>query len=409
MKAVEVKEARLDNGLKIIGEYLPCSQSAALGFFVRSGARDEQPAESGVSHFLEHMMFKGTGSRSAIDVNCALGQFGAQANAYTSEENTVFYSAIIPEYFSALQELLSDMLRPALDPQEFSTEKQVILEEIALYLDRPQFYLYERALNEYFGNHPAGNSVLGTVESIRALSCEQMRDYFQRRYVPSNIVLVAAGNFEWDRFLALAQQYCGCWQDMSVDRVVDRHSPVEISRQYNKSNLKQGQLLFVANGCSAQDQHRYPLTVLATILGDSNGSKLYWELVDSGLAEAAGADSDERDGTGVFLAYASAAPDKLEIVKEKVLKIITNPKDFSIAELEQAKTKLLTKIVLGGELPMGRLIALGTSWLYEKRINSLADTMSKIKAVTRESIEAALELYPLQQWSHFSLIPQQTE
>lgn len=408
MKSVLVREAQLDNGLKIIGECLPGSQSAALGFFVRTGARDEQPVEAGISHFLEHMMFKGTAKRSASDINCELGEIGAQANAYTSEENTVFYSSIIPENFSALQGLLSDMLRPALDASEFAVEKKVILEEIALYLDRPQFYLYERALAEYYAGHPAGNSVLGTVDSVGALSAEQMRAYFERRYLPGNIVLVAAGKFDWDSFLDLAQTSCGGWQGGVVARETARHQSSRQEKIYRKNNLKQAQLLFITDGCSAQDLCRYSLTVLATILGDSSGSKLYWELVDAGIAETAGCDSDERDGTGIFLAYASVSPEKVDLAVERVLRVISNPLEFSDAELEQAKTKLLTKIVLGGELPMGRLIALGTSWLYENKIHSLAETVARIKAVSKESIEEALAKYPLKSWSRFTLMPLQS-
>jgi predicted Zn-dependent peptidase len=139
------KQTQLKNGLTVIGESNPANVSSAIGFFVRTGARDETPAESGLSHFLEHMMFKGTPTRSAIDINMALGNLGAQANAFTSEENTVYYAAVIPERFSEMQELLSDMLRPALDPNEFDMEKKVILEEIALYQDRPHFFLFENA------------------------------------------------------------------------------------------------------------------------------------------------------------------------------------------------------------------------------------------------------------------------
>src|SRR5258708_1167985 len=152
----------LKNGLTLIGEPNSANKSAAVGFFVRTGARDEVGKEAGISHFLEHMMFKGTEKRSSLDITYQLGNIGAQANAYTSEENTVYYSAIIAEFFSEIVELLCDMLRPALDRDEFNLEKKVILEEIALYQDRPQFYLFENAISTYFNSHTPGNSVLGT-------------------------------------------------------------------------------------------------------------------------------------------------------------------------------------------------------------------------------------------------------
>ena len=192
---------KLDNGLTLLWEHLPQAQSAAIGYFVRTGARDETGKESGVSHFLEHMMFKGTAKRSSADIQYELGNLGAQANAFTSEENTVYYSAVIPENFSKMQELLTDMLRPALDKQEFDTEKKVILEEIALYQDKPYFYMMERAMLDFFAGHSAGSSVLGTSASISALENSEMAAYFARRYVPGNIVLVASGNFAVDKFV----------------------------------------------------------------------------------------------------------------------------------------------------------------------------------------------------------------
>ena len=154
----------LSTGLQPIGAVNKANKSASIGYFVKTCSRYESPVESGVSHFLEHMMFKGTPKRSALEITFELGNLGAQANAYTSEENTVYYATGLTKFFPAMQELLSDMLRPALDPQEFDVEKKVILEEIALYQDRPTFYFFEKALGEYVDSNPAGNYVLGTSE-----------------------------------------------------------------------------------------------------------------------------------------------------------------------------------------------------------------------------------------------------
>jgi len=217
MKA-KVHREELSNGLTVIAEHNSAAASASIGFFTRTGARDESAAESGISHFLEHMMFKGTPKRSALDINLELGNLGAQANAFTSEENTVYYATVIPEKFSAMQELLTDMLRPALDPAEFDMEKKVILEEIALYRDRPHFYLFENSIKDYFGEHPAGNSVLGSHESVSAITREQMKDYFDRRYTPPNMILAATGNFDLDRFLTDARGLCGGWTNHKVTR-----------------------------------------------------------------------------------------------------------------------------------------------------------------------------------------------
>lgn len=404
MKSV-YKQTQLSNGLTILGESNPSNVSTAIGFFVKTGARDEAPSESGVSHFLEHMMFKGTPRRSALDINFALGNLGAQANAFTSEENTVYYAAVIPERFAEMQELLSDMVRPALDPDEFNTEKKVILEEIALYQDRPQFFLFENAFKDYFDQHPAGNSVLGSHESVSALTHEQMRDYFTRRYSPSNIVLAATGNFSWDSFVADAERYCGLWKGDAVSRTCNRYSRAAKSRTFTKQNLNQAHAVLISEGTSAQDSERYPMALLATMLGDSSGSRMYWELIDTGLAESAGVDSDERDGAGCFSAYVSTSPDKLNQVLDIAKRVLATPLEFSEEDLDRAKAKVIARIVLDGELPMGRLMALGIEWAYRKESTPLSVIIERVRAVSRGDIEAALHRFSLSSWSEYILLP----
>lgn len=380
--------------------------SVGLGFFVRTGSRDEEKPESGVSHFLEHMMFKGTKARTSLDITYQLGNIGAQANAFTSDENTVYYGVVTPDNLPAFQELLSDMLRPSLDPGEYDMEKKVILEEIALYLDRPTHYLFERAYGDFFGTHPAGNSVLGTTESITALSRDQMADYFNRRYRPSAITCVCAGNFSWDAFVKDAEKYCGGWESGTADRATPRHEPVALQKVIHRKNLSQGHVVLLNRGCSAQDPERYPLTILASILGDSSGSKLYWELIDSGIAESASTDSDERDGAGCFGAYACTSPERLEEVIAIMRRILANPLEFTDQELERAKTKLMSRVVLDGELPMGRLMSIGLEWNYRKESTPLKTVVERVRGITKKDIEAALAKFPWGEWSEFRLLPE---
>lgn len=401
-----LKKTVLKNGLTLLGEMNSSNVSAAIGFFVKTGARDETPAEAGISHFLEHMMFKGTPSRSALQINEELGNLGAQANAFTSEENTVYYAAVIPEKFAAMQELLSDMLRPSLDPEEFAMEKKVILEEIALYQDRPHFYLFENSLKDYFGDHPAGNSVLGSHDSVSAISQPQMRDYFDRRYSPSNTVLVASGNFEWERFVEDAARLCGGWRDRAVSRVTPRYPGKNFERVFRKKNLNQSHAYLISEGPSAQDEERYALGILATIMGDSSGSRMYWELIDAGLAESASIDSDERDGTGCFSAYVSTAPERLDEVVAITKTILSTPTTFEDGDLDRAKAKLVSRFVLDGELPMGRLMALGMEWNYRRESTPLAQIIRKIQAITRADIDRALERFSLRTWSEYRLLPE---
>ena len=401
---VEIKT--LSNGLQIIGEPNAAHKSAGIGYFVKTGARDETAVESGLSHFLEHMMFKGTATRSAIDINFALGNIGAQANAFTSEENTVYYAVVIPECFKEMQGLLSDMLRPALAQEEFDTEKNVILEEIALYQDRPQFYLFENASIDFFSGHPAGNSVLGSTESISAMTSTQMRSYFTRRYASNNIALVASGNFNWNEFVSDAERLTADWKPDSVGRERPPFSTHSKGKVFKRKNLNQAHLLLVTPSCSASEAERYALSVLSLIVGDGSNSRFYWDLIDKGIAEAASAENDERDGCGVFSAYACAEPEKLDTVRDIISNILKDARNFSDAELARAKTKINTRIVMSGELPMGRLMGLGIEWNSRQRIHSLKEEIEKFKAVTRNDIERALEKYPLDKMVEYRLMPE---
>ena len=208
----------LDNGLQVIAELNDQARSVAAGFFVKTGSRDESTEVAGVSHFLEHMVFKGTPRRDALAVNRDFDRVGAKHNAQTSEEDTFYHVTCLPEYLPQAFDVLSDILRPTLREDDFETEKKVIIEEIRMYLDNPMSVAYEAAKAAHFGRHPLGQSILGTVESITGLKVEQMRDYFARRYSPANIVLAFAGKTDWDQVVALARAHCGHWTGGEASR-----------------------------------------------------------------------------------------------------------------------------------------------------------------------------------------------
>ncbi len=396
----------LSNGLTIIGEQRASAVSVALGFFVRTGARDESAPVSGVSHFLEHMMFKGTAKRSALDITYEMGGIGAQANAYTSEENTVYYMAVLPEYFSNALELLSDMMRPSLTVEEFEVEKKVILEEIALYQDRPSFLLFEAALSEYFHNHPAGSSVLGTIESISALSAEQMRTYFNQRYTAPNIVLAVSGNFDWQELIEQAEQYCGAWPSQAAPRDTPVHLPTERTKTLYKKDIQRAHQCLIASGPSASDDSRYAAEVLTCILGDSSGSHAYWKLIDKGIADAASIDCDDLDGTGMVYGYLSSPPERLEQAGEILRSVMNSPDSYTDAELERAITKLGTRLVLQGESSMRRLMAIGLDWTYRKEYVPLEDELRRIKSVKRSDIASLLAVHDFKPKVSVSLLPE---
>src|SRR5207248_5340755 len=213
--------------------------------------RDEAPPEAGVSHFLEHMMFKGTPRRTALDVNLDFDRIGASYNAYTSEENTVYYAAVLPEYLPRAVDILADILRPSLREEDFTTEKEVILEEIGMYEDQPGWAAGDHARRIYYGGHPLGNTVLGTTDSIKALARDQMQAYFDRRYAANNIVLSAAGHFDWPRLVELAGAACGGWDTAAVGR--DNRTEwagVGGPHVLTRSKLQQERVMFLCGGAA---------------------------------------------------------------------------------------------------------------------------------------------------------------
>ena len=400
-------EEKLANGLTVIAEVNPEARSAAMGYFVRTGARDEQKEESGISHFLEHMVFKGPEEMDAYAVNLAFDELGAQYNAFTSEENTVYYGAVLPELLPELLTLFTKLMRPALREADFEMERKVILEEIALYEDRPDSVAFERARERYFRDHPLANRVLGTKESISSMTREQMAAYHARRYVPGNMVLAFAGRLDWERVLDLSARLTEGWRpgEAGRDRPPFRPEPARFREPYPRA--RQTYFVGLFPGFSATDPRRYAGAVLASILGDAGNSRLHWALVDKGLVEHASAGHEENDGLGTFYLHASARPENEEAVAEAIhaeLRRLSSAPP-SAEELARAKTKAKTQVVFAGETPMKRLFHLGLSYVYTGRYEPLSEVLARIEALTLDDLLGILAEGPFEKGLCYRLVP----
>ncbi len=408
---MEFKKKILQNGLSIIGEVNKSAKSAAVGFFVKTGSRDETKQINGVSHFLEHMLFKGTEKLSAFEVNEAFDKTGAQFNAETSAENTVFYAAVLPEYLNEVTSLWIELMRPSLRNEDFNIEKNVIKEEIAMYKDSPTFDVMDKCRSLHFDGHPCGNSVLGTEESIDNLTAEQMRSYFTNRYAPNNLVLACAGNFNWDQICSTAENGCGKWQKQTVERKLEHCRGSRKEKRAEKANLAREHICLMSAGVPAQDKRRFAASLLGVIIGDDVGSRFFWELVNKALAEVAAMQFGPMDGTGAFYSYVQCAversPQVMEIV-ERVFREV-GMKGIRDDELTGAKNKLLSSMVLRNELPMGRLGDLGSNWFYLGDYRSVEDDVKAVKAVTIDHVNALAREINLSSYTKYSLGPESTE
>lgn len=386
----------LDNGLTLIGEVNPEALSAAAGYFVKTGSRDETASESGVSHFLEHMLFKGSSRRSAEDVNREFDEIGADYNAFTGEEYTVYYGAVLPEMVAPLVDILTDMMRPVLREEDFTMEKQVILEEIALYKDRPQFTVIDEARSTYYSPHPLGQSVLGTTESITALSRDQMFGYWERRYAPGNLVLALAGNFDWDAAVAQVNAQTAGWPAAHCDRPLSRHEPQAKRHVIRDEKVHRVHLALVAPGLPATSRDRYAAELIAEMVGGGDGSWLHWALVDPGLADVACLSHDEQDGDGAYFGYLSCSPENLNVVIEKTRSVLDRAMDggFSEDEIRRAARKAASARVLHDETPRGRLFHLGFDWQYREEYLPVDLEIDRILGVTVDDTRRLLATRP---------------
>ena len=397
----------LDNGLTVIGERNPSALSMAAGYFVRTGARDESLEVSGVSHFLEHMLFKGTERRTAEDVNREFDEMGADYNAFTGEEYTVYYGAVLPEEQPRLLDLLTDMMRPTLRVDDFDTEKKVILEEIALYKDRPQFTVIDETRATYYKDHPLGQSVLGTTESISALRRDQMHDYWRRRYAPNNLVLAMTGAIDWEGALRQLKRATASWRPADTPREAPPFQPEPRVRVIRNDTIHRAHIAFAAPGVPAQDDGRFIADIVGDMLGGGDGSRLYWDLVEPGIADSVRLSHDEEDRSGAFFGYASCDPERAQAVVDRARGVLQKAmaEGFREDEIERAKRKVASALVLHDETPRGRLFHVGFDWQYRQQHRPLDEVIDRYLAVTPDDVRRLLDRRPFDAMTVVALGP----
>jgi len=394
---MQYHQYELSNGLNIVAELTPSVHSVAAGFFVRTGARDEISDVSGVSHFLEHMAFKGNDKYSADDVNRIFDEVGARYNASTGEDVTTYYAAVLPEYLGTTMEMLAVLMQPSLRQDDFDMEKNVILEEIGMYDDMPSFTAYDNVMATHFFGHPLGQSILGTNESITALTADQMRDYHRQQYNAANITLAVAGNTNIDEVRALAEKFCSSIPSGSGHRKLPAVEAQVRSEFIVKEGSGHQHIMQMGMAPLASDSLRFAAELLAVIVGDDSGSRMFWDIVYPGHADSAELGYNEYDGAGTWMTYLSCHPDQTVDNLQRMQEIfeVINNDGVTEDELEQARNKVASRIVLRGERPMGRLSSLGGNWVYRSEYCSVADDLEIVRSIGANQILSLLQQYPL--------------
>ncbi len=408
---MEFMHTKLDNGLVVIGERNEAAQSMACGYFVKTGSRDETPEVSGVSHFLEHMaLCKGSDQRSGDDINREFDEIGAYHNAFTSTEDTVYYAQVLSEYQPRLIHLLTDMMRPALRNDDYEMEKKVILEEIAMYKDDPEAVAYWAARELFTNGHPSGNSILGTTESISALKRDQMKRYFERRYSPGNLIAALTGAFDWDAAIRQIEELTRDWVPFDVGRETPELKCANETMVVQNNQFMREHLVWIWQGLSFQDERRRAADLLTAVIGDDVGSRLYWGLVSPGAANSAIMSHCEQDQVGMFIAEVSCDPERAGEVVRKVQNILKDAVENGVTEdeIERAKQKAASFIVLDSETPMDRLFWLGMAWAYLGEYIDTDEEVNRRLSVTKEDIDALLADDPFAKGTLLALGPLET-
>jgi predicted Zn-dependent peptidase len=386
----------LPGGLRVVTEKLPAMRSAAFGIWAGVGSRDEDVPHAGATHYLEHLLFKGTARRSALDISAAMDAVGGELNAFTAKEYTCYYARVLDEDLPLAIEVLCDMVTGSLlAPKEVDAERGVILEEIAMNEDDPADLVHEAFAAQLFGDTPLGRPILGTVESINSIGRDRIAEHYRARYTPDNLVVAAAGSLDHERVVELTRAAFGPLLSGDVTPVPPRlSSPAGETTDGTGVRLlarpvEQANVVLGCAGLARTDRRRFALGVLNAALGGGMSSRLFQEVREKrGLAYSVYSFSSQHAETGQWGVYAGCLPAKTEevlaICRDEIGKVIDA--GLTDEELDRGKGQLRGSIVLGLEDPSSRMSRLGKSELVYPRLEPVEEILAEIDAVTHDQV-----------------------
>jgi predicted Zn-dependent peptidase len=381
----------LDSGERVISERLEHVRSVAVGYWIGAGSRDETPAQAGVTHFIEHLLFKGTDRHSALEIAEIFDGLGGELNAATSREHTLVYARVPDHHLETAVEVMSDMVfSPAL--AELETEREVVLEEIAMYEDTPQELVHDLISEAVFGDHPLGRPVIGTAEVISSIPRDDIAQYHDRLYVPANIVVGGAGNVEHDRLIELVNRGLerrGTVPKGGVNVRPPLVQPPPPRLKFQRKDTEQYHVCLGAPGISRSDRRRFAASLLDAILGGSASSRLFQEIREKrGMAYAVYSFVSQYTDTGQIGIYVGTREDNLgealAIASEQIGEIASGK--LAPRELERAKENLKGRILLSMESTSARMNRLGKALISDSELLSLERLVAEIDAVDAESV-----------------------
>jgi predicted Zn-dependent peptidase len=381
----------LDSGLRVATEHMSSVRSAALGFFVATGSRGETPAEAGLSHFLEHLLFRGTDRFASAEIDQLFDAMGAELNAGTDKETTTVYARMLDQHLPKAFDVMADMVwRPAF--RDVDPEREVVLEEIAMYEDDPQDTVFDVLGEAVFGGHPLGRPIIGRAPVIRDTPVDAISDFHARRYVPRSVVVAAAGSVDHDQIVELAGRTLG-GRGTDGRAPVPDPAPSELrpTVRFHRKDTEQIHVCLGATGLPRGDDRRFAMRVLDAIFGGLSSSRLFQAVREErGLAYSVYSFNGQFSDTGQIGLYLGTRPDNLrqamQVVGDELARLRESP--ASEEELARARENVKARVVLGMESTGARMNRLGASLLYELPLLETDELMERIDAVTLDDLRA---------------------
>ncbi|MEM1053974.1 MAG: pitrilysin family protein [Bacteroidota bacterium] len=401
----------LDSGVRVVTETIPSVRSIAVGAWVDAGSRDETPDENGITHFIEHLVFKGTKRRKGHHINQRMESVGGYLNAFTSKEHTCFYARALDHHLArSLDTTLDLVTQPTLPPKEVEKEKEVVIEEIKMYEDAPEDHIYDHYEAAMYPGHPLGRPVLGTPETVRSFTRDDLAGYMDRHYVPNRLVVSVAGHARHDDVVRLVEKQLADFDRAphAVSREpAEAYEPVE--RAIERPGGQQAHLLVGARSFGALDDRRTTLSVLNTILGGGMSSRLNQNIREKyGYCYAVYSFVNLVAETGDVGVYMGTDPSRLDRARHLIVRELSKLAETPVSArmLARAKEQLKGSVMLGIESMSNRMQRLGRVELMFERYVSLDEALAEVEAVTAEDVrEVAAALFAEDRLSTIALVP----
>ena len=406
--APEAQITELDSGIRVVTEEVSSVRSVALGLWVRTGSRDETPAQAGVSHFLEHLLFKGTKRYSAIEIAEIFDGLGAAVNAATGKESTNLYARFLDTHTDEAFDLLAEMLLGPTYP-EIDSEREVVLEEIAMYEDEPQDKVHDVLDRAVFGGHPLGRRVLGEAQVISSIPIPDIDAYHRSHYTGGHIVVAAAGNVEHDRIVEFTRRHVEPPAAGGDGGAPDPPPVNGATVGFQQKDTEQFHICFGGPGIDRSDERRYALSLLDAVFGGSTSSRLFREVREKkGLAYAVGSYTQHYVDSGLIGIYVGTRGDNVqeacEIIGRELASIHTE--GITDDELARAKEHVKGRMVLSSESTGARMGRIGKAVLFDTPLLTLDELLEKVDAITSEDVaELARDLYAPDSLSAAAIAP----